>query len=105
MGFLVSGDRLPAKAQISGVAVGGLDRTSAITKLRQELTPRSKQPITVVVNGRKDQVSPATAGLAVDIPASVDRAGAERSFDPRRIWQTLTGGSTTEAVKVVETTR
>ena len=102
VGFLVSGDRLPKSAQISGVDVGGLDRPSAITKLERELTPRAEQSITVVVAGRKSQVSPAAAGLAVDIPASVDRAGAVRSLDPRQIWRSLTGGSTREAVKVVQ---
>ncbi|HEX8510279.1 MAG TPA: hypothetical protein VF635_12405, partial [Propionibacteriaceae bacterium] len=83
VGFLVSGNRLPRNAQISGVDVGGLDRPSAITKLERELTPRAEQPITVLVAGGKDRVSPAAAGLAVDIPASVDRAGAVRSLDPR----------------------
>ena len=100
--FLVSGDRLPKRTQISGVAVGGLDRSAAISKLERELTTRAEQPMTVVVAGGRSRVSPASAGLTVDIPASVDRAGAGRSPDPRRIWGRLTSGSEVEAVKVVD---
>ena len=38
-GYLVAGDKLPRKAQISGVAVGGLHPSEAVDKLTGELVP------------------------------------------------------------------
>jgi vancomycin resistance protein YoaR len=98
VGYLLTGDRLAKNAQISGVSVGGLDRSAAIAKLERELTGRATRPITVAIGNKKDRVVPSDAGLAVDVAESVDRAGARRSLDPRHIWRVLTGGSSIEAV-------
>jgi vancomycin resistance protein YoaR len=100
--FLMAGDKLPKNARISGVAVGGLSRSAAIDTLGRELGPRAAQPIQVNVNGETSKVSPAAAGLTVDYPASVDAAGGGRSFDPRKIFRVLTGGSATNAVVQVD---
>ena len=43
-GYVVTGDKVPKKAQISGVAVGGLSRTEAIQKLSVELGARAAEP-------------------------------------------------------------
>ena len=40
-GYVASGDKVPKKAQISGVAVGGLTRSEAIEKLSVELGTRA----------------------------------------------------------------
>ena len=53
-GFLLAGDRLPKDAQVSGVAVGGLDRAQAIEKLTAELGARAAEPIEVTAPGRPD---------------------------------------------------
>ena len=63
-GFLLAGDRLPKDAQVSGVAVGGLDRAQAIEKLTAELGARAAKPIEVTASGKTGQVTPADAGLA-----------------------------------------
>jgi vancomycin resistance protein YoaR len=100
--FLMAGDKLPKNAQISGVSVGGLSRSAAVDTLTRELAPRAAQPIEVSVGGKTSQILPPEAGLAVDYAASVDAAGGGRSFDPRKIFRVLTGGSATSAVVVVD---
>ncbi len=100
--FLMAGDKLPKNVRISGVAVGGLSRSAAIETLSRELGPRAAEPIEVSVNGRTKEVSPSAAGLSVDYAASVDAAGGGRSYDPRKIFRVLTGGSTIGAVVRVD---
>jgi vancomycin resistance protein YoaR len=102
VGFLVAGDKLPRNAKISSVAVGGLTRSAALDTLTRELAPRAAEPIQVRVNGSTSEVSPSAAGLSVDYAASVDAAGGGRSFDPRKIFGVLTGGSAISAVVRVD---
>jgi len=101
-GILLTGDKLPKDAVISGVAVGGLPRAEAVDRLRAELGPRSTEPMNVTANGRSVSIEPEPAGLAVDYDASVQAAGGGRSYHPRDIIQVLTGGEPTEAVTVVD---
>ncbi len=101
-GYLLAGDKLPKNAQISGVAVGGLDRADAIERLTAELGPRAVAPIDVTAGDKDAKVKPADAGLAIDYAKSVDAAGGGKSFDPRKIVTVLTGGRSTEAVVEVD---
>ena len=101
-GYLVAGDKLPKKAQISGVAVGGLHPSEAVDKLTAELGPRSAEPINLTVKDDRTQLKPADAGLAVDYAKSVEAAGGGKSLNPVRIVRVLTGGSPVEAVVVVD---
>jgi vancomycin resistance protein YoaR len=101
-GFVLAGDRLPKDAQVSGVAVGGLDRAQAIEKLTAELGARAAQPIEVTAGGKPGQLKPADAGLTIDYAQSVDVAGGSRTFDPRKIVTVLVGGRPTDAVVVVD---
>jgi vancomycin resistance protein YoaR len=104
-GYVVSGDKVPKKAQISGVAVGGLSRSDAIQKLSVELGARAAEPLNLTVGEKEAQLKPVDAGLAVDYPQSVDAAGGGKSLDPLRILRTLTGGSAIDAVVVVDQAR
>ncbi|HVD54940.1 MAG TPA: peptidoglycan binding domain-containing protein, partial [Propionibacteriaceae bacterium] len=101
-GYLITGDKVPKKAQISGVAVGGLSRSEAIQKLTVELGARAAEPLNLTVGERQAQLKPADAGLAVDYAKSVDAAGGGKSLNPQRIFKTLTGGSAIDAVVVVD---
>jgi vancomycin resistance protein YoaR len=101
-GYLVAGDKLPKKAQISGVAVGSLHPSEAIVKLTSELGGRAAEPINLTVKDNRAQLKPADAGLAVDYAKSVDAAGGGKSLNPVRIARVLTGGSAIEAVVVVD---
>jgi vancomycin resistance protein YoaR len=101
-GYLVAGDKLPKKAQISGVAVGGLHPSEAIDKLTAELGGRAAEPMNLTVKDDQAQLKPADAGLAVDYATSVDAAGGGKSLNPARIIKVLTGGSAVDAVVVVD---
>jgi vancomycin resistance protein YoaR len=101
-GYLITGDKVPKKAQISGVAVGGLSRSEAIQKLSVELGARAAEPLNLTVGERQAQLKSADAGLAVDYAKSVDAAGGGKSLNPQRIFKTLTGGSAIDAVVVVD---
>ena len=48
-GYVVTGDKVPRKAQISGVAVGGLSSLEAIQKLSVELGARAAEPLNLTV--------------------------------------------------------
>ena len=101
-GYLVAGDKVPKKVQISGVAVGGLSRADAIQKLSVELGARAAEPLGVTVGEKEAQLKPADAGLTVDYVKSVEAAGGGKSLNPVRIIKTLTGGSPVDAVVVVD---
>ena len=102
VGYFVAGDKLPKKAQISGVAVGGLHPSEAIDKLTTELGPTAAEPLNLTVREEQAQLKPADAGMAVDYPKSVEAAGGGKSLNPLRIVKVLTGGSAVDAVVVVD---
>lgn len=102
VGYLIAGDKLPRNAQIGGVAVGGLDRDEAITKLETELKDKAEKPIPVTVNGAEDQVAPAEAGMSIDYGRSVDQSGVGKSLDPRHIWRVITGGTAMDPITAVD---
>jgi vancomycin resistance protein YoaR len=101
-GYLLAGDKLPKKAQISGVAVGGLHQSAAIDKLTVELGPRAAEPMTLTVEDDQAQLKPSDAGITVDYAKSVDAAGGGKSLNPLRIVKVLTGGSAIDAVHIVD---
>jgi vancomycin resistance protein YoaR len=101
-GYLVAGDKVPKKVQISGVAVGGLSRSEAIQKLSVELGARAAEPLHLTVGEKGAQLKPADAGLTVDYAQSVEAAGGGKSLNPARIFKTLTGGSPIDAVVVID---
>ena len=104
-GYVATGDQVPKKAQISGVAVGGLSRSDAIQKLSVELGARVAEPLNLTVGEKEAQLKPLDAGLAVDYAQSVDAAGGGKSLNPLRILRILTGGSAIDAVVVVDQAR
>jgi vancomycin resistance protein YoaR len=101
-GYLIAGDKLPRKAEISGVAVGGLHPPEAIDKLTAELGAKAAEPMNLIMGDGQSQLKPIDAGLAVDYAKSVDAAGGGRSLNPLRIVKVLTGGSAIDAVVVMD---
>jgi vancomycin resistance protein YoaR len=102
VGYFVAGDKLPRKAQISGIAVGGLHPSEATDKLTSELGAKAAEPLHLTVRDDQAQLKPADAGLAVDYAGSVEAAGGGKSLNPVRIIKVLTGGSAIDAVVVVD---
>jgi vancomycin resistance protein YoaR len=100
--YLVAGDKLPRKAQISGVAVGGLEPAEAIDKLTAELGARAAEPMNLTVKDDRAELKPSDAGMGVDYVKSVDAAGGGKSLNPVRVFTVLTGGTSIDAVVVVD---
>ena len=102
IGYAMAGDNLPKEAVVSGVPVGGLNPEAAEAKLADELGPAAAKPIQVKAGPYKSQVKPAEAGLQIDYHQSIANAGGGRSLNLRQILTVLTGGTSTDAVVVVD---
>ncbi|MGW0517822.1 VanW family protein [Crossiella sp. NPDC003009] len=75
--LLLSQGNVPRGVAVAGVDVGGLDRTAAEAKLRQQIEPRLTKPVTVRAGDVEASVNPQDAGLTLDWPATLDQAGAQ----------------------------
>lgn len=102
--YALAGDKVPRGTSISGVDVGGLSRAAAQTKLEDAFRARAEQPIEVsVVREGSDAARSMTLqsdqiGIEIDYAASVEAAGAEKSWRPQRLWNYFTGGDDVDAV-------
>ena len=96
--FAFAGGKIPADTTVLGIPIGGLSESDAKAKLEAGLKDRLAQPIALKAGGSKFAVTPADAGLSVDLDATVAAAGAGRSLAPGRIWNGLTGGDAIEPV-------
>ena len=85
------GRHVPSDTTVAGVPIGGMTPVAARTTLQRELAPRAAAKVTVRAADRAIQLDPATAGLALDLPATVDRLTGF-TLDPRALWQHLAGG-------------
>ncbi|WP_435070174.1 VanW family protein [Amycolatopsis thermoflava] len=73
---LSSGD-IPRGTTVAGVAIGGMSKSAAEQKLRDELTPRLGRPVQVLAGDREIPFVPAEAWVRVDAGATVAAAGAQ----------------------------
>ncbi len=96
--YALAGNTLAPKTTVAGIEVGGLDPAAAQTKLAAELGARAAAPLTITAGDASVELSPEALGLSVDYEASIRAAGGAKSFDPRVIWDNLTGGRAHEAV-------
>ena len=100
--YAFAGDKLPNGTTVAGVEVGGLTPAAARHRLEDRLAARVAQPITVTAGGKSARVKPEDAGVTVDYAATVEEAGAARSWDPRDLWDHYTGGGRVEPVVEVD---
>ncbi len=95
-GHVLTGSRLPADATVGGIDVGGLGPAAAEREIESTVQERAKQD--VVVRGERagkateNAFAPADLGLEVDVPESVAQAGGERTWNPVRMVELLSGG-------------
>lgn len=82
-GFFLTGARLPAGTTIAGIDVGSMTPAAARLELTDQLLPRGDRTIVLTHDDQSFDIDPTTAGLALDVDASVAAAGGERSWDPR----------------------
>jgi vancomycin resistance protein YoaR len=94
--FAFIGDKVPGDTTVLGIPLGGLSEADARAKLEAGVKDRLNLPIKLKAGESTYQVKPADAGLSLDVDATIKAAGAGRSLNPARMWQSLTGG---DAVK------
>ena len=83
--------RVPSDTTIGGVQVGGLQPAAARAALADGVQERTAKPVTLTAGDRKATITPAEAGLAVDLDESVaDLTGF--SLNPVKLLGHLTGG-------------
>jgi vancomycin resistance protein YoaR len=72
--LLVSSGDIPRSTVVAGVDIGGLSPAAASATLQEELAPRVQADHTVVADDVEAVLSPATAGITLDIDGTVDAA-------------------------------
>jgi vancomycin resistance protein YoaR len=103
--YAMTGDRVPRGATVAGVHIGGLLPGAARAALADGLDDTRGAPVRVSALGERGRIDPGRAGLDVDVAASVAQAGGGRSWNPARIWDSLTGGGDFDAIVTVDEPR
>jgi vancomycin resistance protein YoaR len=107
--LLVAGDDVPRNTVVAGVEIGGLSRAAAATELEERLAPRISADHAVVADDVEAVLSPATAGIALDVDATVDAADDQplapwtrlaSLFGERAVPPVITGEETALAAQV-----
>jgi vancomycin resistance protein YoaR len=99
-GYFFTGDRIATGTTIAGVHLGG--KTPAAAARALDNLASASEPITLTADGKSVHVSPADAGLSVDVDASVDQVAVGRSWNPRHMWEFVAGGSSYDGVDAVD---
>jgi vancomycin resistance protein YoaR len=98
--LLVAGSDVPRNTVVAGVDIGGLSRAGAASELEERLAPRVTADHVVVADDVEATLSPATAGIALDVDATVDAADDQplnpwtrlvSFFDERQVTPVITG--------------
>ena len=107
--LLVSGGDVPRNTVVAGVDIGGLSPAAATERLQTELAPRVVADHVVLADGVEGTLSPATAGITLDVEGTVERAG-EQPLDPwtrlvslvdeREVAPVITGEETALAAQI-----
>lgn len=84
--LLTSRGDVPRGTVVAGIDVGGLSPAAAETELRSGLEPRTSAPVAVAAGDVSAELDPATAGLGLDWPATLEQAGSQ----PLNPWTRLT---------------
>lgn len=100
--YVFTSDKVPRGTTVAGVAIGGLTPVAAQHQLDEGLRDSARKPIIVSAAGRRASLAPDESGLTVDVPASVARTGAGRSWSPSRMWAYFVGGRDFDAVVSVD---
>src|SRR5690349_10902601 len=94
-------DKIAKGIRVGGIDVGGLDRSAARTKLRQELLQPLSSPVTVHARGKTFHLTAREAKIAANINEMVSSAVA-KSRDGNILSRTvrgLTGGKVEEDIQ------
>ncbi|WP_226345099.1 VanW family protein [Agilicoccus flavus] len=87
----VVGSRLPSRASVLGVAVGGLTADEARDRLAPVAAERARQPVRLELDTHAVTRPAEDLGLRIDLDATLARASGF-SAAPTEVWRRLNGG-------------
>ncbi|MFE7602825.1 hypothetical protein [Streptomyces sp. NPDC057494] len=90
-GLLLNHSDVPKGTTVLGVDIGGGTKEEAVNKLDAALGKRATAPLQLGVGGKKVQLAPDRAGLALDSQETV-RAAAGSDYNPVSVIGSLFGG-------------
>ncbi|WP_455681879.1 hypothetical protein [Streptomyces tanashiensis] len=90
-GLLLNHSDVPKGTTVLGVDIGGGTKEEAVNKLDAALGKRAGAPLQLSVGGKKVQLAPDKAGLALDSQETV-RAAAGSDYNPVSVIGSLFGG-------------
>ncbi len=96
-----AGDRVPRGTTVAGVDVGGQGAEAARATLQRALGDAGSLPLTLTSSAGKVTVAPQDAGLAVDVPATVDSLTGF-TLAPAEVWKHVVGGDEQPAVVTLD---
>lgn len=94
-------DRVPPGTTVAGVEIGGLGSDDAVGLLGESLASATTEPIPVAMGDRRTTVLPETAGLSLDVRATVDSVTGF-DLEPAGLWHQLFGTGPADPVTVVD---
>ncbi|MEV8107511.1 hypothetical protein AB0Q97_35335, partial [Streptomyces sp. NPDC088135] len=89
-GLLMNHSDVPKGTTVLGVDIGGGTKEEGVTKLDAALGKRAVAPIQLSVDGKKTQLAPDKAGLALDSQETV-RSAAGSDYNPVSVIGSLFG--------------
>ena len=92
IGVWLTFDSVPRGTTVAGVAVGGQSSDEARATLTERLSPRQSAPISIVAGTATATIDPATAGLKLDVDATVGKALGGSAWNPVHIVRSIAGG-------------
>jgi vancomycin resistance protein YoaR len=107
--LLVSNGDVPRNTVVAGVDLGGLSPAAATERLQTELAPRVVADHVVLADDVEATLSPATAGITLDVEGTVERAGEQplnpwtrlaTLVDEREVAPVITGEDTALAAQI-----
>jgi vancomycin resistance protein YoaR len=101
--LLISSGDIPRSTVVAGVRIGGLSPAAAADALEEKLAPRVTADHTVVADDVEATLSPVTAGIALDVDATVDAAD-DQPLNPWTRLVTLFSDRAVEPVITAEDT-
>ena len=105
----VAGDDVPRNTVVAGVEIGGMSAAAAADVLSGELAPRVTADHVIVADDVEGVLSPATAGITLDVDATVDAASGQplnpwtrvvSLFSERDVEPVITGDETALAAQI-----
>lgn len=103
LAYLASGG-IADGTTVRGVEIGGMSRAAAEAKLNRELADDAARPVAVRVGDETLHLDPKKAGLRLDVPATLDAAGA-RSWNPVTLVRGFFGGGEVAPVTTADKER